>query len=72
MLKPWLLGQAEHGAQTIAAAELAVNETAVRVAVYRLRQRFRQAVRLELGQTLSPGCSVDEELQTLKAALAFT
>lgn len=72
VLKPWLLGQAEHGAQSQAAAELGMNETAIRVAVYRLRQRFRQAVRAELGQTMSPGCSIDEELQTLRQALAFS
>ena len=70
VLKPWLIADADHGAQTAAAATLGVSATAVRVIVHRLRQRYREAVRAELRQTLAPGGSVEEELRQLFAALA--
>ena len=70
VLKPWLIADADHGAQTTAAAQLGVSATAVRVIVHRLRQRYREAVRAELRQTLAPGGSVEEELRQLFLALA--
>ena len=70
VLKPWLVGGANHGDQARAAAELGLSPTAIRVAVHRMRERFRAAVRNELGQTLAPGASPDEELRALFAALA--
>lgn len=70
VLKPWLVADADRGAQTAAAAQLGVSETAVRVIVHRLRQRYREAVRSELRQTLTPGGSVEEELRCLFTALA--
>ncbi len=70
VLQPWLTGTADHGAQLEAAKTLGLSETAVRVAVHRLRQRYREAVRSELRQTLAPGESVETELQHLFAALA--
>jgi DNA-directed RNA polymerase specialized sigma24 family protein len=68
-LKPWLVGSADHGDQQSAAATLGLSLTAVRVAVHRLKQRFRESVRAELRQTLAPGASVEEELRALFAAL---
>ncbi|MEO8351524.1 MAG: sigma-70 family RNA polymerase sigma factor [Chthoniobacteraceae bacterium] len=70
VLQPWLTGAADHGAQLEAAQTLGLSETAVRVAVHRLRKRYREAVRSELRQTLSPGESVETELKHLFAALA--
>jgi DNA-directed RNA polymerase specialized sigma24 family protein len=70
VLKPWLVGAADHGDQQAAAAELGLSSTAIRVVVHRLKQRFRDAVRAELRQTLVEGGSVQEELRTLFAALA--
>jgi RNA polymerase sigma-70 factor (ECF subfamily) len=70
VLKPWLVGGADHGDQQAAAAELGLSGTAVRVAVHRLKQRFRDAVRAELRQTLAEGAGVEEELRALFAALA--
>lgn len=70
VLRPWLVGAADHGDQRVAAAELGLSMTAMRVAVHRLRQRFREAVRAELRQTLAPGASVEDELRALFAALA--
>ncbi|MEO7317873.1 MAG: sigma-70 family RNA polymerase sigma factor [Chthoniobacteraceae bacterium] len=70
VLRPWLVADADRGAQTAAAAQLGVSETAVRVIIHRLRHRYREAVRAELRQTLAPGGSVEEELRQLFLALA--
>ncbi len=70
VLTPWLIADADCGAQTAAAALLGVSETAVRVIVHRLRHRYREVVRSELRQTLVPDASVEEELRCLFAALA--
>ena len=53
-----------------AALELGMDEGAVRVAVHRLRRRYRELLRDEIAQTLSDPGGVDEELRSLHAALA--
>jgi RNA polymerase sigma factor (sigma-70 family) len=70
VLRPWLIADADRGTQAAAAAQLGVSETTVRVIVHRLRQRYKEAVRAELRQTLAPGASVESELQHLIVALA--
>ena len=52
------------------AKQLGVNEGAARVAVHRLRKRFREIYREEISQTLAGGADVDAELRHLAAALA--
>ena len=52
------------------AGQLGVNEGAARVAVHRLRKRFREIYREEISQTLADGEDVDAELRHLAAALA--
>jgi len=52
------------------AAELGLNEGAVRVAVHRLRQRFREIFREELVHTLADPEDLAEEMRYLLAALA--
>jgi RNA polymerase sigma factor (sigma-70 family) len=53
-----------------AAAELGLTEGAVRVAVHRLRRRYRELLRQEIAQTLSDQGMVEEELRTLFNAFA--
>lgn len=53
-----------------AAAELKMSEVAVRVAVHRLRKRYRELLREEIVQTLSNPAQADEEMQALFSALA--
>ncbi|HAB18090.1 MAG TPA: RNA polymerase subunit sigma-24 [Verrucomicrobiales bacterium] len=53
-----------------AAMQLNLDEGAVRVAVHRLRQRYRRLLRDEIAQTLEDPADVAEELQALQAALA--
>ena len=51
-----------------AAAALAMDEGAVRVAVHRLRKRYRELLRNEVAETLSDPAMVDEELAVLLGA----
>jgi RNA polymerase sigma-70 factor (ECF subfamily) len=51
------------------AEELGMNENALRVAVHRLRRRYRELFREEISHTLAEGESVDEELQYLLSVL---
>jgi DNA-directed RNA polymerase specialized sigma24 family protein len=53
-----------------AARELGLDEGAVRVAVHRLRKRYRELLREEIAQTLDDPAKVAEELRALQAALA--
>lgn len=52
------------------AKRLAASEGAARVAVHRLRKRFREIYREEISQTLADGADLKAELQHLAAALA--
>lgn len=52
------------------AANLNMAEGAVRVAVHRMRRRYRVLLREEIAQTLDDGERVDEELATLFSALS--
>jgi len=52
------------------AKQLGLNEGAARVAVHRLRKRFREIYREEISQTLADGADLDMELHHLATALA--
>ena len=54
----------------IIASQLGINEGAARVAVHRMRKRFRALYRDEISQTLADGEDLEEELRHLAAALA--
>src|ERR1017187_2297740 len=63
---------AERGAIDYAAVGrgLEVNEAAARVAVHRLRKRFREVYREEISHTLADGTDLEGEVRHLAAALA--
>lgn len=52
------------------AARLDMSEAAVRVAVHRLRTRYRQLLREEVAQTVPAPEEIDDELRHLRRALA--
>ncbi len=52
------------------AAQLGQNEPAVRMAVHRLRKRFREVFREEIAQTVADPNEAEEEIRHLLAALA--
>ena len=52
------------------AAQLGMSETAVKVAVHRLRRRYRDLIREAVSQTLADPRDAEEEIRFLLAALA--
>jgi RNA polymerase sigma factor (sigma-70 family) len=70
ILKPWLLGEVDCLSQADAAKRLGLTEGAVKVAVHRLRRRFRQLVKAEIAQTVGDPDQVQEELRYLVEVLA--
>ena len=69
-LKPWLTGESASRPQADAARELDMNEGALRVAIHRLRRRFRELVKAEIAQTVNEPADVAEEMRHLIAALS--
>ena len=65
-LRPWLAGGAETP-QSEAAHTLGISETAVKVALHRLRARFRELIRSEVAATVADPADVTEELRHLIA-----
>ncbi len=53
------------------AAELNMTEGSVRVAVHRLRRQYSRLLRDEIAQTVADEEQIDEELESLFAALAY-
>jgi DNA-directed RNA polymerase specialized sigma24 family protein len=52
------------------AADLQTTEAAVKMAVHRLRKRYRELLREEIGQTVADEAEIEGELKELFAALA--
>src|SRR5687768_5132651 len=69
-LKPFLTGDGERGMQGKAAADLGLSEGAVKVAVHRMRARYRDLIRRHIADTVADPEQVDEELRDLFAALS--
>lgn len=69
-LKVFLMAGKSESAQAEVAKSLGMEEGAVRVAVHRLRKRYRQLLRDEIANTLSDAAMVDEEMRALFGAFA--
>jgi RNA polymerase sigma-70 factor (ECF subfamily) len=69
-VKPWLTGDAAHGDQAALAAHFGLNPNALKVAVHRLKRRFRQLLKAEIAGTLDGPGLVEAEMRDLFAALA--
>jgi RNA polymerase sigma factor (sigma-70 family) len=59
----------EEPARSETAARLRMAEGAVKVAVHRLRQRYRKLLRTEIAETVSDPSDIDDEMRLLVAAL---
>jgi DNA-directed RNA polymerase specialized sigma24 family protein len=68
-VKPWLTGDAARGDQTTLAASCGMNANALKVAVHRLKRRFRQLLKAEVAGTLDDPALVAAEMRDLFAAL---
>jgi RNA polymerase sigma factor (sigma-70 family) len=66
-LKSCLVG--DEGPRDQIAASLGMTKGSVKVAVHRLRQRYRELVRAEIAETLSDPSEIDDEMRYLLAAL---
>lgn len=64
-LKPFLMAERSAIPYAQAAATLGLGEGATRVAVHRLRRRYRELLREEITQTLSDPAQVPDEMQAL-------
>jgi RNA polymerase sigma factor (sigma-70 family) len=69
-LKNLVWGDGHAGTYAEVAARLQVGEGAVKVAVHRLRKRFREQLRLEVLKTVSSPEEVDAELRHLRSLLS--
>lgn len=69
-LKPWLLGEVDSISQADAAARLGMTEGAAKVAIHRLRRRFRELVKAEIANTVDEPGQVQEELRYLLEVLS--
>jgi RNA polymerase sigma factor (sigma-70 family) len=67
-VQPWLTGDHESGFAELG-ARLDKSEGAARILVFRLRNRFRQLIRIVIADTVEDVDQVDLELKHLQAAL---
>jgi len=68
-LKVFLTGESSPASHRQIAADLDMTEGAVKVAVHRLRRRFRKLLLAEIAQTVADPTETENELQQLFAAL---
>jgi len=68
-LQPYVLGKPKSATYSELAQQLQMSTSAVKVAVYRLRKRYRQILKQEISQTLEDPSEIDEEIQTLFATV---
>ncbi len=69
-LKTYLTASEDAAAYREAAVRLGTTEGAVKVAVHRLRKRYRELLRDEIAQTVASQDEIDEEIRHLFDALA--
>jgi len=69
ILKVWLTGDIDGISQREAAERMSMNEGAFKVAVHRLRRRFREVIKNEIRQTVNDEAQVNEELRHLLESL---
>ena len=68
-LKPYLTGDDPQFSYVTTAATLGMSEGAVKVAVHRLRRRFRDIVRDQISQTVATPDEIEDELRHLWSAV---
>jgi RNA polymerase sigma-70 factor (ECF subfamily) len=69
-LKPTLTEASRSVPYAEIAVRLGTSEGAVKVAVHRLRQRYRELLRAEIADTVADAGEIDDEIRNLFAALA--
>lgn len=69
LLKPWLTGDEGERTQAEIAQQLGMNEGALKVAIHRLRKRFRELIRIEIAHTVGTETEAREELGYLLSVM---
>jgi DNA-directed RNA polymerase specialized sigma24 family protein len=69
-VKPWLVGDATHGDQAAIGEACGMSPAALKMAIHRLKRRFRGCVKAEIAATLDDPAMVGAEMQVLFDALA--
>jgi hypothetical protein len=70
-LRPTLTGQELAEPYAKVAAELGLSEAAVKVQAHRVRRRYGEILRKEIGRTVADPSMIEEEIGNLFAALAI-
>ena len=70
VLKPFLVGEAARGDAAAAAERLGMSGGAFKVAVHRLKKRYREALRAEIAETVSDASQVEDEIRYLLKVLS--
>jgi RNA polymerase sigma factor (sigma-70 family) len=70
VLKKYLLAIPRQGGYGECATDLGISEGAIKVAVFRMRKRFKALLRDEVAQTVTDHESVEDELKHLQSSLA--
>jgi RNA polymerase sigma-70 factor (ECF subfamily) len=70
VLKQYLSAGRTSVSYALAAERLGTTEGAVKVAVHRLRKRYRELLRAEIGQTVATASEIEAEIRYLFAALS--
>ncbi|MGH9675101.1 MAG: RNA polymerase sigma factor [Bryobacteraceae bacterium] len=68
-MAPFLAGDGPRGAYESAAAALGISEGAFKVAVHRLRQRYRESLHAEIAETVRDESEVEGEIRHLMEVL---
>ncbi len=69
-LKLFLEGEASSGEYAVIAAGLGMSANAIAVSVHRLRQRYRELVRIEVANTVGSPNEIEEEMRYMFSVLA--
>jgi RNA polymerase sigma-70 factor (ECF subfamily) len=69
LFEPLLSNPGDRGDAGDLAADIGMTDNALRVALHRLRRRFREILRQQVSQTVSDPADVEEELRDLLAAV---
>lgn len=70
VLRPFLLAGEPGPALASAAATLAMSPSAVKMALHRLRRRYRDLLRAHIAETVADSLEVDDEIRHLLSALS--
>lgn len=68
-MRPFLTGESDAAEYDQAAGRVAMKPATFRVAVHRLRTKFREALRTEVAETQPDGANIDEEIGYLMEVL---